>query len=305
VEVKRNNLLQTLLTGKLKVFTGKGGVGKTSVASALALCAARAGKRVLLAEVGAPRSIPPLFGATVDGNGPVRIADGITWINFTPAAALEVYALRVLKFRSVYRAVFEQRAVQRFLRAIPSLAEILVLGHLAHLIEEDAFDLAVLDAPSSGPGALMLEAPRVVLQSAPPGPLREGAEWIQRLLDDPEKTTVHLVVLLEELPVSEAIGLHHRLRNELGLSVGTVIANRALPDPFFPEGRQLFDSDHQRGPEGLTRASRIYRTRLGLQEAYLDRLRAGISPEVTELPELFDPQANVVGLLSSRLEESP
>ncbi len=306
VKVKENSPLAKLLDGKLAIFTGKGGVGKTSLSTAVALSALKTGRRVLLAEVRSSRRIPPLFGVKTENDGPLRLQDGLEWIHLTPAAALEVYAVRLLRFRSVYRAVFEQRAVRRFLKAIPSLSEILVLGHLAFLIEEGRYDLAILDAPSSGPGALMLAAPRAVMQTAPRGPLYNGAEWILKLLENRKQTTINLVVTPEELPVSEAVDLHHRLKDELELPLGAVFLNRTLEDPFPPRAEAVLAAAG-RHPLGSSLASSaaLLRTRLKLQEVYIDRLRAGVDLEVILLPEILTPGDNltVVNQLAGALAE--
>ncbi len=279
---------------RLLVLTGKGGVGKTVLAAGLGAALAGCGLRVLLAEVRSPRRIPPLFGVAASGNGPQVLADGLDWINFTPEAALEVYGMQLLKLRTVYRAVFEQQAVRRFLRVIPSLAEILMLGHLRDLVERDAADVVVLDAPSTGPGALMLEAPQAVIETAPPGPLRDGAVWIRELLADERACAVNLVVLAEELPVSEAIDLYHRLRDQVSVPLGVTLANRIFPDPFaqvpaeaLEEVTGLPQAAH------LAAARRSYAKRLGLQAGYLDRLAAGVPLPVVRLPEVTDQPAGV------------
>jgi anion-transporting ArsA/GET3 family ATPase len=312
VKVKENSLLAKLLDCKLAIFTGKGGVGKTSISAAFALAAKQSGKRVLIAEVRSSRRIPPLFGVKAESDGPLGIGEGLEWIHLTPAAALEVYAVRLLRFRSVYRAVFEQRAVRRFLRAIPSLAEILVLGHLASLVEEKKHDLVILDAPSSGPGALMLAAPREVMRGAHRGPLTEGAEWIQKLLADERQTTVNLVVTPlvvtpEELPVSEAVDLHHRLKDELNLPLGAVFLNRILEDPFPARLTKALQAAG-RIPLGKSLASSaaLLRARLRLQEVYLDRLRAGVDLEAMLLPEVLSAGDNldIVNRLAGALQEA-
>ena len=308
MKVKGNSPLATLLGGKLTIFTGKGGVGKTSLSTAVALSAVKTGRRVLLAEVRSSGRIPPLFGIEAENNGPLELQDGLEWIHLTPAAALEVYALRLLRFRSVYRAVFEQRVVRRFLKAIPSLSEILVLGHLAFLVEEGRYDLVVLDAPSSGPGALMLAAPREVMQGAPRGPLYNGAEWIQRLLTNKKQTTIHLVVTPEELPVSEAVDLYHRLKDKLDLPLGAVFLNRTLEDPFPPRAEAVLEAAgrHQLG-SSLASSAALLRARLKLQEVYIDRLRAGVDLEAILLPEILTPGDNltVVNQLATALAEEP
>jgi anion-transporting ArsA/GET3 family ATPase len=308
VKVKGNSPLAWLLDAKLAIFTGKGGVGKTSLSAAVALSAVKQGRRVLIAEVHSSRRIPPLFGIEPESDGPLELQDGLEWIHFTPAAALEVYAVRLLRFRSVYRAVFEQRAVRRFLKAIPSLSEILVLGHLAFLIEGGQYDLVILDAPSSGPGALMLAAPREVMQGAPRGPLFDGAEWIQKLLSDERQTTVNLVVTPEELPVSEAVDLYHRLKDQLDLPLGAVFLNRILEDPFPSRSAPILEAAG-RHPLGAALASSaaLLRARLKLQETYIDRLRAGVDLEAVLLPEILasGDDRDVVNRLADALAEAP
>jgi hypothetical protein len=287
VEVKENSLFSESLTRQLAVFTGKGGVGKTSVAAAYGLAASRAGKRVLLVEVRSPRRIPSLFELSPDENGPLSLHPGVSWINLTAETALETYAMTKLRLRSVYRAVFEQRMVRRFLRAIPSLAEILMLGHLAYLIESGEYDLAVVDAPSTGPGAQMLQAPRQVFESVSSGPLHDSVTWIHSLLADPLRTQIHIVVLPEELPVTEAVDLHHKIRDDLMLPMGFAFANRVLEDPFPTGSEDVYRlAGNFEVGRSLTDTSTLYRSRLRLQEAYLDRLRAGVDLPCILLPEV-------------------
>jgi len=301
VEVKANGIFSDVIQKRLVIVTGKGGVGKTTASTAFALAAARKNLSVLLAEIRAPRRIPPLFGVSADKDGPLRLGPGITWMNLTPDKALETYAMKLLRFRSVYRAVFEQRMVRRFLKAIPSLAEILMLGHLTHILESEQYDLAIVDAPSSGSGAQMLAAPREVTTTVSSGPLHDGARWINALLTDPSRCMINLVVLPEELPVTEAIELHHHLRDDLGLPLGLILANRILEDPFDPATRQIADSaESEEAGHPLIVASSLYRSRLKLQELYLDRLRAGVDLPTMLLPEVIRPpeRASVARVLA-------
>ncbi len=281
--------LAPLLARRLLALTGKGGVGKSALAAALGLGARARGKRVLLAEVRAPRRLPALLGVRVEDDALRELQPGLLWVNLQPEAALEIYAMRLLKLRAVYRAVFEQRMVQSFLRAVPGLAEILMLGHLRALVDESGCDLILLDAPSTGPGAMLLEAPQAVVETAPLGALRDGAEWIQRLLTDPAACAVLLVALPEELPVNEAIDLHHRLRRG-GFPQGAALLNRVLPDPFPPGAEAVFARlGTPLAARDLLAATRAYRRRLAGQRAHGERLRAGLALPVVELPELVEP----------------
>jgi hypothetical protein len=298
------------LSKKLTIFMGKGGVGKTSVSTAFALAASRLGKRVLLVEVKSPKRVPTVFKISADSDGPFEISKNLDWMNLTPATALETYAMQVLRFKAVYKAVFEQRMVRRFLRAVPALAEILMLGHLVHILEKGEYDLAVMDAPSSGPGAMMLEAPQAVMQSSPQGALYDGAAWIDRLIGNPERTMIHLIVLPEELPVSEAIGLHYQLKEDLDLSIGAVFANRTFEDPFkLAMEPVLRQADQSKQGKILARAANKFNARLRLQERYLDRLGAGVGMPIFNLPEIIDhgEDLSVVNglaeILSDKLQE--
>ncbi len=103
-------------------------MGKSTVAAALALVAARRGKRVLVAEVNAQERVAPLLGAPPAGPVARPAVPGISTVNVDPQHALEEYGLMVLRYRAVYHAVFENRLVKFFLRVIPSLPETLMLG---------------------------------------------------------------------------------------------------------------------------------------------------------------------------------
>src|SRR5262249_53002350 len=121
-----------LLDHRLLVVTGKGGVGKSTISAALALVAAQQGHRVLVCEINAQERIAPLVGAAPAGGTPREAVPGVWTVNVTPREAMREYGLMVLKFRSIYEAVFENRFVRYFLRAIPSLAELVMLGKVLH-----------------------------------------------------------------------------------------------------------------------------------------------------------------------------
>jgi hypothetical protein len=294
MEVKENQSLTRLFAGRLLLVAGKGGVGKTSCACALARRAVRAGRRVQLVEIRPGAAVPRLFGLQPSDDGPLEVAAGLSWQRLSPERALETYGMLKLRLRAVYNAVFEHRLVRRFLRAMPALSELLVLGHLAHLVEKEPDRLLVVDAPSTGPVRQMLEAPLAVQQASPPGALREAAEWIRRVLLGPETARLLTVVVPEELPVNEAIGLYHVFRDALGLAPSLVIANRLLGSPLSAAQAWLCRLATQR-PEGrhLLPSLELVQARLDLQRQHLERLQAGSPIERLELPE-------VVGVASGR-----
>ena len=154
----------TLLDRRLVIVTGKGGVGKTTVCAALALLAARAGKRVLVCEVNARARVAALLGGPPAGPVIREVRPGISVINVTPPEAMREYGLMVLRFRTIYDAVFENRLVRYFLRVIPSLAEVVMLGKILHEARaEEAgrprWDLVLVDAPATGHAVQLLRVP--------------------------------------------------------------------------------------------------------------------------------------------------
>jgi hypothetical protein len=230
-----------LLDKRLLIVTGKGGVGKSTVAAAMALLGARQGKRVLVCEVNAQERIAPLLGAPPSGPIAREATRGIWTINVMPQEAMREYGLMVLKLQTIYQAVFENRVVRLFLRAIPSLAELVMLGKILHEVRSEdrsghpIWDLVILDAPSTGHAVQLLRLPAALIDLAPAGLLRRDAKWMRDLLVDPVRTALSIVTLPEELPVNEAIDLDAQVRGLLGIPHGPLFVN-AMP-------RQNFEAD--------------------------------------------------------------
>ena len=154
----------TLLDRRLVVVTGKGGVGKSTVSAALAVLAAREGKRVLVCEVNARERIAPLLGAPPAGPQIREARPGLFTLNVTPPEAMREYGIMVLKFRTIYDAVFENRLVQNFIEATPGLSDMVSIGKVYSLTE--AYDLVIVDAPATGHGLALLEIPAIVSRAS-------------------------------------------------------------------------------------------------------------------------------------------
>ncbi|MBI5070189.1 MAG: AAA family ATPase [Deltaproteobacteria bacterium] len=286
----------SLLDRRLVLVTGKGGVGKSSVAAALALLAARSGRRVLVCEVNAQERVAPLLGAPPAGPAIREAAPGLFTVNVTPDEAMREYGLQVLKFRTIYEAVFENRVVRYFLRVVPSLAELVMLGKILNEVRSQEsgrprWDLVVVDAPSTGHAVQLLRTPAALLDTVPPGPLRRDAQWMQEMLVDPAVTALALVTLPEEMPVNEAIDLDQQVRDLLGIPRGALLVN-AVPEPRFDAGEQELLRAQQDDPPPLgpaAQAAVLQAQRAEQAARQVARARAAIDLPVTVLPLLASP----------------
>jgi anion-transporting ArsA/GET3 family ATPase len=304
--------MSTLGDKRFILVTGKGGVGKTTVCAALAVgCAAR-GKRVLVAMCNSKEPLSAMLGSQAIGHEVVRAIDNVWAVNMHPERALEEYGSLVLRSRALYRALFDNRYVRAFLRAIPGMQSWSMLGKAWwHTTEKMAdgsrrFDVVILDAPATGHGLAMVRVPRTILDVVPPGILRRDAERAWSLLTDPTATLVMLVTLPEDMSVTETIELAHGL-DEIGLPAGRVVVNGVLPPLFSVEERRALEalslppSDDVGDAVLMSARARAIRERS--QAESLKRLARELSKPTSYLPlvmqELTD--IEVIRKLATRL----
>lgn len=288
------------LDRRLILVVGKGGVGRSTVAAAIATRAAAAGRKTLLFETNANDRFGSYFDKPAVGTELAQLAPNLWAINTNPAAALAEYGLMILKFKSVYEMIFENRVTKAFLRAIPGLDDYALLGKAwFHTAEEKrgrpVWDTVVFDMPASGHSVSMLRIPWVIIDTVPEGPLTRDARTVQRLLTDRARTSVVLVTLAEEMPVNEAIELEAKLGG-LGIVATQIVCNQIYPDHFAagsPVARVLgaLEGDRQLASPlaELVAHGTLSRDRRRLNERYLADLRARAKTPVLELPMLFAP----------------
>ncbi len=235
-----------LLDRRFLFVVGKGGVGKTTVATGLALAASRRGKKVLLALVNCKERVSELLDTDPIGSEIVTIRENLDVVNMTPDAALEEYGLMILKVRAVFNAVFRNRLVRAFLKGTPGLEAWSMLGkafyHACPPKGEPDYDLVIVDAPATGHALDMLRVPFVIENVAPPGLLRRDAARAVDMFRDPERSGAVLVTLPEYMPASETIELSDALSKELQIPVLQLVINRVLNVLFVENERPVLES---------------------------------------------------------------
>jgi anion-transporting ArsA/GET3 family ATPase len=305
----------SLLDKRLVVVTGKGGVGKTTVAAALGLLAARQGRRTVVCEVAQQERLAGLFGARDEGHGEVELAPGLFSVSVQPERAMHEWLRHQLKSGALAGLLGHSRLFGYLTAAAPGVTELVTVGKVWDLAQVERrtggspFDLVIMDAPATGHALAMLRAPRTYANIARVGPIARQAASIDSFLRDASATGVLSVALPEEMPVNETVDLEQRLADDLGMEVGQVVANGVLPARFTAADMRRLRSLEGQGTKAAQAAVGSALVEYGRTEAQreqLERLRAEVRAPVTTLPYLFEPEPRrrELELLSDRLEEA-
>ncbi len=281
-----------LLDRRLVVVTGKGGTGKSTLSAALALAAARRGKKVLVCEVVARERVADFFGKPPSGTQIRELLPNLYSVHVRPREAMREYALMTIKFETLYKLAFENAAARYFLAAAPSLAEIVMLGkvwwHAARDMERGRlrWDLVILDAPATGHGLTFLTVPEVFLRLVQDGPLARDMRGMQSLLADAQKCSVCVVTLPEEMPANEAVELDRALQKH-GFPAGPLFLNAYFASRFSP---QELAQVTRGGPllAAAGEAADNHESRAALSLHYEAALREAVQRKLQPVPFLFD-----------------
>ncbi len=275
--------------------TGKGGVGKSTVAAAMALAYREAGVRTLLVELeGQASAAARISGRTVTYE-PTAIAPSLWATRIELDKAMREYAHLRLKVRAISDRLVGNPVFEQFAHAAPGFRELMMLGRLWWLSQQTTarghqrFQAIIVDAPATGHGLGLLGMAGVVARMFPVGPIAGEAQEIDDFIKDAERVSAVLVALPEEIPVNETIDLHGRMV-EQGVDVASVVVNCMLPGRFSGEDIAVFDDIVDTGVdtriESLFETARYEHERHAEQVRERDRLERELGT-VQLLPQLY------------------
>ena len=291
--------MRDLLDRQLLYITGKGGVGKTTVALAAALAAAERGRRTIIAEVGGQQRIPRLFGRTDAKIGEeVRLRDGLWTVSIDPVLGLEHFVAQQLRSRPLTQVLTRSNVFKTFVDAAPGARELVTIGAVWDLVQDRRwrkdlpnYDLVIVDAPASGHGVAILRTPKTFGDIARVGPLAQQAYRIAEWLQDGRRAGYLAVALAQEMPVAETIELERTLRTTLGRPLEAVLVNAVLPRRFSTAEQR--DVAALPGKDARTAGVRAVvaspAERVRIQQAQLSKLRRGTDASVGTLPFIIRP----------------
>ena len=274
-------LLDGIAERQLVVVTGKGGVGKTTLAAAIGRLLAARGRRTLLLEIDPRESLHQLLGTEPSGGHILKAGDRLAAQNLQPKTVMEGLVREKVPIGALAKKIVANPVFQHFVEGAPGLKEMAVLGYALRMVGgayRHKAEVVVLDAPATGHGASMLSAPLMLADAIGGGQLGEMARELATFIADPRRCGVVLATLAEEMPVQEAVELVALLQERMGRPPELVIANALYPP--FPRGvpsggggsqADLFD---------------LWRQRRGVNERELKRLRNTWNGPLAQLPLL-------------------
>jgi anion-transporting ArsA/GET3 family ATPase len=271
-----------LLGAQLVVVTGKGGVGKTTVAAALARLLAARGRRVVLLELDAREPLHHLLAVSPSAGRPVAAGRGLYLLNLRPQAVMEAVVRDRLRIAALARAVTASPVFRHFVDGAPGMKELAVLGHSLRLVRHEArphADVVIVDAPATGHGVQLLAAPALVTEAIGDGPVGRLAGQVAEFVADVGRTAVVVAALAEEMPVQEALDLFALMRERLGRAPDLVAVNQLYPPfPATPP------SGAGSAEPGSAAAVGLWRQRRAMNERELARLTAVWRGPLAEVP---------------------
>lgn len=296
--------MSALLEKRLLFVTGKGGVGKSTVALALGIAAAAQGRRTIVCELAAQEHASRTFRRAEIGFHEVELRKDLWAISLDPDHAMREYILLQTRIRAMGDMLYRSRIFNYLAAATPGLREMVTIGKIWELAQLDrkvkrrrAYDLVIVDAPATGHGIGFLQTPKTFAEVARVGPIHAQAKTIHALLTNPELAGVAIVSLPEEMAVNETAELERQLTESVGIAVDRVFLNALYGERFSSEEIARLDVETSSpSASAALRAAVSQRHRAESQLAQRKRLEGLVTAPVAPLPFMFEPRLGAIEL---------
>ncbi|MGI8847149.1 MAG: ArsA-related P-loop ATPase [Candidatus Dormibacteria bacterium] len=294
--------LHDLLRRRMIFVAGKGGTGKTSIAAALALVAARRGQRVLAIEVDAKGDLPRALGRAPVGFQPAVVQHNLSVLAMHPEESFQEYLRVFFKIPRLARYTPLSKVFDFIATGVPGPRDMLVIGKIAYEERrresgQRIWDLIVVDCAASGHVLPQLTAARSMRQLVRGGIIAGQVDWVDQAVCDPRRSALCLTALPEEMPVVEALELHDGALRA-GLPLGPAFLNRSLHLGLSANQKRLLTGLTTRGRADTVSSNlggRIDVVREGVElgdeltsaaKPMAERFAAGMSVPVVDVPLL-------------------
>ncbi|UTI62430.1 hypothetical protein NBH00_13775 [Paraconexibacter antarcticus] len=280
-----------LFDRSMVLVTGKGGVGKSTIAAALGRAAAARGLRTMVCEVSQQSRVAALLGAEAGPLGEEReVEPGLWTASIDPDDALKAWLARQLGSRPLVNILTRSDLFGYFVAAAPGARELVTMTRVWEMSQRDrwrkgdqGYDIVIADLPASGHALGMIRAPKTFRDIARIGPIASQAGAVVETLDDPARSALVAVTLPGELPVSEALDLEGRAVETLGRPVDLIVVNDLMTRRWTPA--EAASLDGQGGGRAKGAAVREA-AQTAMQQRQLRRLRGGATAPVLTLPRV-------------------
>jgi anion-transporting ArsA/GET3 family ATPase len=304
--------MSKLLARKLIVITGKGGTGKTTIATAVGLLAAASGLRTIVVEVGHQDRLSALFSdAAANPGRELRLQENLWTLSIDPDTAMLEW-LQLLGGRVAARVLSQSGTFQYFTAAAPGAKELVSMVKLWELTESrrrrgraEGYDLVVLDAPATGHALALLHSPSTFGAIARVGAVATQAQRVRDLLTDRARTSYLAIAAPTEMAVSETLELQRALRAQVARELHAVVVNGVLPRRFAERELREVEALDDAMARAAAKAARAVHERARAQHNQLARLRRGEVP-VVSMPFQFSAQLDLqaLGRIAAQLGRS-
>lgn len=280
---------------KIVFVTGKGGVGKSIYAAALAQKYSMEGKRTLLVELGDESFFKSFFELPQVQYTPTKTRNNWEIALWSGTEALKEYALHLLKSEAVYRLFFENKVSRALIHIAPGLPELAILGKITsgprHHGPASPHDVIVVDGFATGHFLALMRAPKGMAQAISFGPMGEQSRSIMKTIENSEICDYHIVTLAEELPIKEAIELYDQLKSEFGIAAHVVL-NKTLETAL---------TSNDVNSAGNEFVSYVKETLAREEEAHVRLKERNLSP--FEIPHIYEKTSyDLIEQVSSRIK---